>query len=320
MERRQLGRTSVYVSPVALGCWPIAGMTSLDVNESDSIKTIQAALDCGVNFFDTAYCYGSDGESERLLGRVIASCRQEVVVASKGGIHWQGSERQLDASPDRIQYECSASLKRLGTNYLDLYYLHAPDPSTPIEESAIAFSQLVEQGCVRAVGVSNLSVEQTKRFHAICPLSAVQPPYNMLLRGIEAELIPWCQQNQISVIPYWPLMKGLLAGRLTRSHPFRAGDGRQKYSAFQGTEWQKNHDLLDQLRTIADSAGKTVAQLVVNWTIHQVGITAALCGAKRGYQIEETAEAMNWVLTPGQRAKIQAALQSRGLALAISAI
>ena len=320
MDRRQLARTSIYVSPVALGCWPIAGMTSLDVNESDSIKTIQAALDSGINFFDTAYCYGTDGESERLLGRVIGNRRREMIIASKGGIHWQGGDRRLDASPARLQDECRGSLKRLRTNYLDLYYLHAPDGSTPIEESATAFSELIEQGLVRAVGVSNLSVAQTKQFHTICPLSAVQPPYNMLLRGIEKELVPWCQQEQISVIPYWPLMKGLLAGKLTRSHVFREGDGRQKYSAFQGTEWQKNHDLLDELRAIADSAGKTVAQLVVNWTIQQAGITSALCGAKRGYQIEETAEAMNWILTSNQQTQIQAALESRGLPQAISAI
>lgn len=320
MERREIGSSSIQVTPVALGGWPISGMTSLDVNETDSIKTIQAAFDRGINFFDTAYCYGLNGESERLIGRVLADRRSEAVIATKGGIHWEQGCRVLDASADRLRTQCQTSLRRLGTDHIDLYYLHAPDPSTPLEESAGVLDELRSQGIVRAVGVSNLSLEQTKRFHAVCPLSAVQPPYNMLLRGIESDLIPWCQQHHVSVIPYWPLMKGLLAGKLARDHIFAPGDGRSKYACFQGEEWQKNQDLLNDLKSIAATAERTVAELVINWTIHQPGITAALCGAKRANQIEETAGAMDWTLTAAQTAQIQAALRRRGTPTPVAAI
>ena len=315
-EQRQLGNTDIFVSPVALGCWPIAGMTSLDVNDGDSIATLEAAVDAGVNFFDTAYGYGAHGESERLIARALQARRDEVVIATKGGIAWdENLARVLDGRGETLKRQCDESLRRLDTDRVELLYLHAPDPDTDIAESAGALKELMDAGKARAIGVSNFRVEQLEAFQTVCPIAAFQPPYNMLQRDIEQDTLPWCREHDVSVVIYWPLMKGLLAGKLRRDHVFHERDGRSKYPMFQGDEWRKNQDFLDRLRTIADNAGKTVAQLVVNWTIHQPGVTAALCGAKRASQIEETAAAMGWQLTPEQLAQIDHALSQRGTAV-----
>jgi aryl-alcohol dehydrogenase-like predicted oxidoreductase len=320
-KMRRLGSTDIEASSVAMGCWPISGMTSLDVNDADSMNTLRAAVDVGVNFFDTAYCYGRDGESERLIARVISEDRGSVVIATKGGIHWDPhGVRVFDASPDRLRQECGESLQRLGTDYIDLLYLHAPDPNVPVIESAAALKSLLEAGKTRSVGVSNFNLEQMKAFHAVCPITAVQPHYNMLQREIETDIVPWCLQHNVSIVVYWPLLKGLLAGKLARDHPFREGDGRAKYPMFQGEEWNRNHDFIDQLKTIADDLHKTVAQLVVNWTVHQPGITAALCGAKRANQIEETAGAMGWTLGEETLGRINQALGRRGQPVSQSAV
>lgn len=323
-EHRELGNSGVSVTPVAMGCWPIAGMTSVHVNDQDSLATLHAALDHGITFFDTAYCYGPDGESERLLGRVIGgagSRRDQMVLATKGGIHWdERGERVVDGRPETLRRELDESLRRLGTDRVELLYLHAPDPATPLAESAEALRQLRQAGKARAIGVSNFTVEQLDEFHAVCPITACQPPYNMLQRGIERDILPWCQARGIAVCVYWSLMKGLLAGRLDRDFQFEARDGRAKYPMFQGEEWRKNQDFLDELRAIAADCGKTVAQVVVNWTIHQPGITVALCGAKRAYQIEESAGAMGWRLSSDQTRRIDQAIARRGEAKSRSAV
>ena len=320
-ELRQLGSTNLQVSPVAMGCWPIAGVTSLDVNEQDSRATLEAALDSGINFFDTAFCYGLDGESEKLIGETLRGRRDVAVVATKGGIRFvTKSERILDSSPATLRSQCETSLQRLGMDCVDLYYLHAPDGKTPVEDSAAELLRLQREGKTKVVGASNLTFDQLQRFHAVCPIAAYQPPYNMLHRQIEDDILPWCRERNIALVIYWPLLKGLLAGKLPRDFVFRPGDGRAKYPMFQGEEWQRNQDFLDRLRAIAADAGKTVAQLVVNWTIHQPGITAALCGAKRPDQIRETAGAMGWQLTAEQRRRIDDALAERGQPLVRGAV
>jgi aryl-alcohol dehydrogenase-like predicted oxidoreductase len=312
-EYRSLGDTGIRVSAVAMGCWPIAGVTSPDVNEADSLATLRAALDHGVNFFDTAHFYGRQGESERRIARALGHRRDEIVIATKGGIHWDShGERVLDARPETLRRECDESLRRLGTDYVDVLYLHAPDPNTPLADSAGALQELRTAGKTRSVGVSNLTLAQLAAFHAVCPVAAFQPAYNMLQRQIEQDTLPWCRQHGVAVIVYWPLLKGLLAGRLPRHHVFPPGDGRAKYVMFQGDEWDKNQDFVDRLREIARELGKTVSQVVINWTIHQPGITAALCGAKRPYQIIETAGAMGWQLDESTRGRIDAALAARG--------
>lgn len=317
MPLRPLGKTDILISPVSMGCWPITGITSVNVQEDASLATLEAALDAGINFFDTAYCYGYEGESERMIAQALGHRRAEMVIASKGGIHWQtdatGKKTQAkDGSPARLRDECETSLKRLNTDYLDLYYLHAPDPNIPVEESAGVFKELLDAGKIRSVGVSNFDVDQLERFAAVCPISAFQPHYNMLQREIEQAELPWCQAREVSVMVYWPLMKGLLAGKLPRDHQWDPHDGRQKYPMFHGTEWDKNQDFLDELRPIAEELNKPLAEVVINWTIHRPGITAALCGAKRPEQIRETAAAMFWELSPSQTDRINAAIQNRG--------
>jgi aryl-alcohol dehydrogenase-like predicted oxidoreductase len=296
-------------------------MTSLDVNERDSVATIEAALECGINFLDTAYIYGPDGESERLIGRTLAGRRDQLVIATKGGIHWGPTgERIFDASRTRLHRECRESLRRLQVNCIDLYYLHAPDPNTPLAESAAAFAELQQAGLIRAAGVSNFTLPQLQEFQAVCPVVAFQPAYNLLQRQIETDLVPYCLANNIAICSYWPLLKGLFAGKLARDHVFLPADGRAKYPMFQGEEWERNQDLLDELRVIARQTNKTVAQLVVQWTIAQPGITSALCGAKRPEQILESAAAMQDDFTAAELEQINSALIRRGPAITRSAI
>jgi aryl-alcohol dehydrogenase-like predicted oxidoreductase len=302
------------VSPVALGCWPIAGVTTLDVNETDSMATIRKCFDVGVNHLDTAYVYGPNGESENLIRRALGNRRDEMVIATKCGIHYEGREMVNDARSERLRAECDESLRRLGTDRVELLYLHAPDENVPMEDSAGTLRDLMAAGKVRSVGVSNFTVEQLEAFTAVCPIVAVQMPYNMLQRDIEQRTIPWCREHNVAVMVYWPLMKGLLAGKLPRDAGLDERDSRRKYPMYQGGEWQRNHDYVDRIRETAAPSGHTVAQLVVNWTINQPGITSALCGAKRPAQIEETAGAMGWTLNSQQRALIDAALAERGTA------
>jgi aryl-alcohol dehydrogenase-like predicted oxidoreductase len=313
MEYRRLGLTDLCVSAVGFGAWPISGMSSVDVNDADSLATIAACLDAGVNFFDTAYCYGVQGESERLLARALGAQRGEVVLATKGGIEWgPGRKQVLDASPATLRRQCETSLNRLESDCVDLLYLHAPDPKTPVADSAGELARLMQEGKARAIGASNCTVEQLAEFASVCPLAAVQPAYNMLQREIEQDVVPWCVEQGVAIVVYWPLLKGLLAGRLPREHVFAAGDGRAKYPMFQGAEWQKNQDFVDRLRPIAAEAGLSVAQLVINWTIQQPGITCALCGAKRSVQAIENAGGAAGPLADSLLARIDAALAERG--------
>ena len=171
---------------------------------------------------------------------------------------------------------------------------------------------LLESGKIRSVGVSYFRLDQLTEFHAVCPVSAFQPHYNMLQREIESSQLPWCETHDVAVVVYWPLMKGLLAGKLDRQHQFEAKDGRQKYPMFNGSEWEKNQNFLDQLRPIAAECESTVAQLVLNWTIQRRGITAALCGAKRPEQIRDNAHALVWKLTADQIKRIDQAISQRG--------
>jgi len=313
MNYRTLGNTDIEVSEVALGCWPIAGMASPGTNDDDSLATIRECFELGINHLDTAYCYGRSGESERLIGRALSGRRDEIVIATKGGLHWDRQGKMVkDGRPATLRRQCHESLQRLGFDHVDLLYLHAPAPNVPVAESAGALKQLLDEGKARAVGVSNVTVAQLDEFSAACALAAYQPPYNMLQRQVEADTLPWCRRHNVAVLVYWPLAKGLLAGKIGRDHVFAESDSRRKYPMFHGQEWTKNHDLLDRLREIAQDAAHTVAELVINWTIHRPGVTAALCGAKRPRQIGETAGGSGWQLGQGQLARIDQALAERG--------
>ena len=317
---RPIGKTDILVTPIAMGCWPISGITSLDVTEANSLATLRAAVDSGINFFDTAFSYGFAGESESMIATALDSQRDKIVIATKGGIHWEGGVQRKDGRPATLRQQCETSLRRLQTDWIDLYYLHAPDPQTPIVESAAALKGLLESGKIRSVGVSNFSLAQLIEFHEVCPISAYQPHYNMLQREIEGSQLPWCLEQNVSVMIYWPLLKGLLAGKLPRDFQFDPKDGRRKYPMFSGEEWTKNQDFLDQLRPLAEETGKTLAQVVLNWTIQRPGITSALCGAKRPDQIIDNSGSMTWKLTAAQIERIDAAIDARGTVVSRAAV
>ncbi len=297
----------------------MAGVTTLGANHADGVATVHAALDAGINHLDTAYVYGPNGESDLILAEALAERRDEVVLASKVGVHFEATdggkpEMAQDARPETLRHECETLLGRLGTDRVELLYLHSPDPNVPVAESAGALADLLAEGKIRAAGASNCSLPQIQEFASACPLSAVQLPYNLLQRGIEQETIPWCREQGVAVAVYWALMKGLLAGHLRRDHELAEQDSRRNYPMYQGEEWQRNQDFVEELRAAAQLTGATVAQLVVNWTFSQPGITTVLCGAKRPAQIEESAGALGCCLTKEQTERISAALARRGAA------
>lgn len=289
-----LGKTSLTISSVGLGLWPISGISSLNVNDSDSMATIQAALDSGINFFDTAYSYGYDGCSDRLLARAISGNRNQVVVATKVGTHYDSHrQRIIDGRPEILIQHARESIERLKIDKADIMYLHIPDPKVPLDESASAIAEIVDRGLARFAGVSNVTLEQLQLFHQFCPVAVVQPHFNMLQMDQVIQIRNFCQAESISIACYWVLMKGLLAGKMPRDHHLEPEDRRRGYDIYQGQAWHRAQDLLDQLRKLAADLHCTVAQLVVAWTIAQPGISSALCGAKRAEQITETAQAMS---------------------------
>jgi aryl-alcohol dehydrogenase-like predicted oxidoreductase len=298
----------------------MAGMTTPGVTEADGITAIRACFELGVNHLDTAYMYGANGESERLIAKALGNRRGEMIIATKGGFHWGADGSQLhDASPAALRRECEESLRRLDTDHVELYYLHAPDPKVPLAESAGEMKRLKHEGKALALGVSNVNLEQIERFAAECPLAAFQPPYNMLQREIESDMLPWCREHGVSVLVYWPLMKGLLAGKI-RPESLQQHDNRRKYPQYQGEELQKNLELVEKLRLIAQDAGHTVVELVINWILRQPGITCAVCGARRPEQIRENAGGADWELSHKQLAIIEEAIKQRGPAKIRSAV
>jgi aryl-alcohol dehydrogenase-like predicted oxidoreductase len=312
MEYRQLSNTGLKISEIAFGAWPIAGLTSPGIQEDESLAAIRACFEVGINHLDTAFMYGSDGQSEKLIAKALGDRRHEMVIATKGGLHWgPNGEMVYDARPETLRRECEESLRRLKTDRVELYYLHAPDPNTSVAESAGEIKRLMDEGKTVAAGASNLSVEQLEEFVRECPLSAFQPPYNMLQRQIEADTLPWCREHGVAVLVYWPLLKGLLAGKLHRDQTFE-NDSRRKYPQFQGKEWEKNLALVENLKVIAEEAGHTVAELVLRWTLQQPGITCTLCGARRPEQVRENAGGSGWELTAEQLARIDKLLAERG--------
>lgn len=324
---RSLGSSPVTVGPLGLGCWPLAGMTRDGVSREAAVATVKAAIDSGVAHLDTAYCYGEHGESERAIREALPGRRDAVVLAGKCGIHWEPDatamppRRQVvDGRPDRIRAEVGESLRRLGTDHLDLLYLHAPDPQVPLAESAGELARLLAAGTTRAIGVSNVSLAQLEVFAAACPLSACQMHFNMLQREIEREILPWCRSREVAMIVYWPLMKGLLAGTMQRGHVFPQTDSRHKYPMFNGAEFDKNLDFVDRVRPIAARLGCSLPDLVLAWTAEQPGITSVLFGATSPEQVAINAGALAVDLDDEARRDIAAAIQARGPVLGRRAV
>lgn len=285
--------SELAVSPVALGCWPLAGITSGTITEEMAVAVIHAALDAGVNHLDTAYAYGRDGESERLIGRAIRGRREQVVLATKVGVYWdEHGALKRTGNPELLRKHFEESLRRLETDAVELLYFHAPADDAPLAESARLFRKLLAEGKTQAVGVSNLSVAQMETFAAECPFVACQVRYNWFQREIEADVLPWCRAHNVGVVAYEPLAMGLLTGKFTRDYVFPAGDWRRQSPLFTGDAWARNLAEVERLRAIAARSGCSVAQLAIAWALSRPGVAAALCGAKRPEQIRETAGAM----------------------------
>ena len=320
---RPLGSSPVSVGPLGLGCWPLAGMTRAGVTRDAAVATVRTAIDLGITHLDTAYCYGEQGESERAIREALAgigpTARDAVVIAGKCGIHWEPDasrdppRRQvLDGRPERIRAEVEESLARLGTDRLDLLYLHAPDPTIPIEESAGELRRLLDTGKARAIGLPNASREQLERFAAVCPLSACQLHFNMLQREIEREILPWCMREGVAMVVYWPLMKGLLTGTMHKGQVFPPSDSRHKYPMFNGLQFTRNLDFVDALRPIANRLAVALPDLVLAWTAEQPGITSVLFGATSPEQVAENARALDCEPDAAARHAIAAAITARG--------
>jgi len=304
MEYKALGRSGLTVSSIGMGCWPMAGVGWTGIDDNKSMAALETAIDGGITLIDTAYMYGRNGESERLVGKAIAGSRDKIILATKCGLYWDGTTLVRDSSRDRILEQFEESLRRLNTDYIDLYQVHAPDENTPFEETAVTLAELKEQGKIRAIGVSNYNTSQMKTFCQHAPLHSDQPPYNLLIRDIEKDILPHCRNNGIGVISYWPLYKGLLTGKYGRDYKFPKGDSRNDDNRFKGQALDRTLDALNRLKPIANEYSKSIAQLVIHWTTRQPGITAVLCGATRPDQVEKNVEAVGWTLSEEHRKQI----------------
>ncbi len=311
--RRQLGNTELKVSAVGLGCWPFAGMTSLGVDDAQSILTVHTALASGINMFDTAYSYGPDGRSDRVLKEALLGVpRESFVMCSKAGTHYDANgQRAVDGRASVLLEQTQRSLDRLGLAFIDLQYLHQPDPKIDLRESATAMQQLKDMGLIRHAGLSNANLAECQLFHSICPLSAVQIPFNMLQPTTYQELVDWCMAHQISIISFWVLMKGLFAGKIERSTQLAPEDRRRAYPMYQSAQWDINQDFVDVLRKLAARLNWSVAQLVVRWSAEQPGMTSCLVGAKRPDQIIESAAALTEPLPKEISHEIEIAIANR---------
>lgn len=319
MKLRQLGKSDVYVSPIIFGAWAISGWMWGGSNEKDAIAAIRASLENGVTTIDTAAIYGM-GYGEELVGKAIKGRLEKVVIATKCGTRWdskEGSEPWLqkdlqgnslslrkNLKPESIYHECEQSLKRLGVGVIDLFQIQWPDPTTPIEDSWKAMVQLKKEGKVRAIGVSNYSLKQLKEAHAIYPVDSIQPPYSLLRKNIEDDIIPFCQKNNIGVIVYSPLEKGLLTGKVTQDRKFAKDDHRSSLPWFKPQNRAIILEAMNKIRPIADRHHVTLAQVVINCTIQMPGITAAIVGSRTPLQAIENAGAANLSLSKAERDEV----------------
>ncbi len=309
-ELVEIPGTLLKVSPVAIGTWAIGGWMWGGTDEAESISTIRAALEHGINVIDTAPVYGF-GRSEEIVGKAIAEAhlRSRVVIATKGGLQWEGGGVFRNASRARIMLEIDDSLRRLRTDYIDIYQVHWPDPLVAIEETAEAMHTLLKQGKIRAIGVSNFSVGQMERFRRVAPLDVLQPPYNLFERGIEADLLPYCRKNKIATLGYGALCRGLLSGRMQPDTVFHGDDLRRNDPKFREPRFSQYLAAVQRLDRFAQQRfGKRVIHLAVRWMLDQ-GITTALWGARHPDQLHAVDEVTSWSLDAPAKAEIDRILR-----------
>jgi aryl-alcohol dehydrogenase-like predicted oxidoreductase len=297
MELADIPGTSLKISPVAIGTWAIGGWMWGGTDEAESVSTVRAALEHGINIIDTAPVYGF-GRSEEIVGRAIAKARvrSDVHIATKAGLEWEDGRVFRNASRARVMREIEDSLRRLQTDYIDIYQVHWPDPLVPIEETAEAMHTLFKQGKIRAIGVSNFSVSQMDRFRRVAPLHVLQPPYNLFERGIEADLLPYCRKNKIATFGYGALCRGLLSGRMRPDTVFDGDDLRRTDPKFLAPRFVQYLAAVERLDRLAQERfGKRVIHLAIRWMLDQ-GITTALWGARHPDQLQPVDEATGWWL------------------------
>ncbi|MHC4130751.1 MAG: aldo/keto reductase [Planctomycetota bacterium] len=315
MKTRKLGYTELELTTVGLGTWAMGGPWLFGwgpQDDGEAIDGILKALELDINWIDTAAIYGH-GHSEELVGQALAHTSEKPFIATKCSLIWnEQKERIACLKAESIRNECHASLKRLGIDRIDLYQIHQSEPDEDIEQAWEEMAKLQEEGKLRYISVSNFSVEQIKRIQKIAPVAPLQPPYNMLRRGVEDELLGYCAENNIGVIVYSPMQRGLLTGKFSyeRLKKLAPDDHRLQCVEFQDPQFSLIMEFVEQLKPIAERNSGTLAQLVISWVLRRPEVTAAIVGARRPEQIAETYSASDWELAQDDIEEIEELLHA----------
>ena len=316
MQTRKLGNTELELTTVGLGTWAMGGPWQFGwgpQDDDEAIAAIVKALDMGINWIDTAPAYGL-GHSEELIAQALGRTGARPLIATKCGILWNEKKEKVTCLKKRsIRKECHDSLRRLGIDVIDLYQMHWPDPDEDVEEAWEEMVRLKEQGEVRYLGVSNFAVEHLDRVRRIHEPVSLQPPYSMLHREAEEELLGYCAANNIGVVAYSPMQRGLLTGKFSpeRLAELAVDDHRRRNPDFQEPQFSATMELVEELKVIAGRNGRTCAQLAISWVLRRSEVTAAIVGARRPAQIEETAPAGDWNLSEEDIKEIEKLLAER---------
>jgi len=314
LKYKSIPNTDLNVSGVSLGTWVFDGSSWGGSKENDCIEAVHAAADCGINLIDTAPVYGR-GRSERVIGDFIGKrgARKKIILATKVGLSWIGPIIRHNLKRKRMLEEVDESRKRLKTDYFDLYQVHWPDPDTAIGETAQVMQELYQKKIIKAVGVSNYSVDQMQEFMKCCPLHCLQPQYSMFVRDIEEGVVPFCLKNNIAIITYAPLYSGLLTGKFFFGQAQIPGDTNRKMKKkdLEEPKFSINKETLQNLKDIAASYSKTLAQLVINWNFSQKGITSSIVGIRNLSQLRDNSASLGWKISDDDLQRIDQILKER---------